>query len=569
LGFHTGEGGTLPDSALILRAYEKWGTDCAQHLEGPFVFALHDLRTRITLLARSASPEANIFYFRRACSVAFSSAPKGLFALPWVPRELDPESVADVLTAVPEPERCFFKSIDRLPAGHALIAERHAVSIRAFRVLDESKRIHYGRDSQYVDHFNDLFHRAVANSLDSTAAPGILMSGGLDSTAIASVAAPLLDAHGSRLAAFTEVPPPRISLKVPDGQYANEEIFVRAMAQMYPNIDLHLAVTPSTFFLENLDTFFSAAECPFGSPANRVWWENFYRLAHDIGVRTLLNGICGNMSISWTGANLLSELMAAGFFGRAYSEARAISTREGRNQPTFRILFSRGISYWLPDRLRATLMAIVLEGRLPSPREPAWHEFSSINPAFAKTTRVGERARERGHSLFRLPPRDPVRYRLQGVNVMEISLDIARGLEAMFGVETRDPTREARLVEFCLTVPEEQFLRNGESRWLLRRAMSGKLPHEILTNRKRGLQASNWYMSLKAASPAVAETVASFRRSELIRNVLDLERLSRLSGELSTASETQIAARGREFRQVLSFGLMMGRFLSWFESGQM
>ena len=88
------EAATMPDSGFILLAYRKWGQDCPRHLVGDFTFALCDLHEDKIMIARSPMSTRTVFYHAAAGRFVFSSAPKGLFALPWITREIDKQGLA-------------------------------------------------------------------------------------------------------------------------------------------------------------------------------------------------------------------------------------------------------------------------------------------------------------------------------------------------------------------------------------------------------------------------------------------------------------------------------------------
>ncbi len=207
LGIPQTEACELPDSAFILRAYDKWGRDCPRHLIGTFVFALYDPREQSVLIARSPLGERSLFYIERPGLLAFASAPGGLFALPFVTRRIDPRSVADFLTyASKEPGSSFFSEVRRLQPGHSIIAGRGGFEERQYHRLEVRQEIRFPRDEDYVEAFSELFDRVIIRQMRSLTAVGLSMSGGLDSTAIAAVMAAELGRRGERLQTFTEVP---------------------------------------------------------------------------------------------------------------------------------------------------------------------------------------------------------------------------------------------------------------------------------------------------------------------------------------------------------------------------
>jgi asparagine synthase (glutamine-hydrolysing) len=132
----------------------------------------------------------------------------------------------------------------------------------------------------------------------------------------------------------------------------------------------------------------------------------------------------------------------------------------------------------------------------------------------------------------------------------------------MFGVQFRHPADDQRIVEFCVAIPESQHLRNGVSRWLIKRAMAGKLPDEVLRNRSRGYQSAARFDKLDLGGEPLRATLESCERSPLVRHVIDLPRLRETLDRIP-------AATGPEATRMASLAasaLMTGRFLVWTET---
>ena len=71
-----------------------------------------------------------------------------------------------------------------------------------------------------------------------------------------------------------------------------------------------------------------------------------------------------------------------------------------------------------------------------------------------------------------------------------------QGCEPGFTLTIRTPAYDRRIFEFCIGIPEDQYLRNGRDRWLIRRAMDGRLPNVVLNQKKVGAQAADWFPKL-------------------------------------------------------------------------
>lgn len=555
----------VPDSALILRAYEKWHADCAQRLSGDFVFAVWDARARTLFLARSPFSSRALFYHTAPHSFAFASMPKGLHALPHIARTLDEEYLADYLSMTPAaPERTFYRGVRRLMPGEILTVRENNIRVQTYWQPDLRREIRLSRDDEYVEAFNQVFERAVSDALVSASNVGIMVSGGMDSSSIASVAAPLLARENKRLAGFTEVPRANFDGAIIQGRYADETPFVHALARGCANLDLTLVRTDGRNYLQDLAPFFNACELPFRNASNRVWYEEILRQAQAQNVGVMLNGGQGNLTISWRGDGLLPQLLRAGHWQRAWLEARALA-KHGITRSAWRGLAALGVMPLLPDRAHDTIQRLRGKQFLSHAK---WREYSAIHPDFYRAQRVAERARERAAPLSWRVRGEMRRARAETMRGTSAAGDgFGAGYLALFGIEQRAPAADQRVVEFCLALPEDQFLREGQQRWLIQRAMQERLPPEILKNRKRGLQAADWYERLSAARAEVLAEIARLEKTELAARALDLARLRGLVEQMPSRV-TDAERTMQDYRFVLEIGLMTGRYVRWVETGE-
>ena len=159
-------------------------------------------------------------------------------------------------------------------------------------------------------------------------------------------------------------------------------------------------------------------------------------------------------------------------------------------------------------------------------RNPPWHDFSLIRPEFAAQSGVIDRA-AREYLPFDAPPiRD---WRLGRINDFRDYCELAdwfAKVRANFRVDIRTPAFDRRLVEFCIGIPQDQYFREGRDRWLIRRAMEGRLPDSILTKKKWGAQAADWYPRLTRERNHIAEEVRRLAKNAEVASMLDMERLT-------------------------------------------
>ena len=134
-------------------------------------------------------------------------------------------------------------------------------------------------------------------------------------------------------------------------------------------------------------------------------------------------------------------------------------------------------------------------------------------------------------------------------------------LGAGYNLDVRDPTQDSRLVEFCLRLPNDQFRRRGEDRWLIRRAMAGRMPQEVLYNRRKGLQAADLGYRVAEQHEEISAVLDRLEQSSLARECLDLTRMRGVLTELQCKID---AATTVQCGTILLHGLGVGLFLERF-----
>ena len=177
------------DIEVILHLYEDHGDACVQHLVGMFAFALWDTRRRRLLLARDRIGEKPLYYTSSNGRFAFASEVPALLTLPGVDRTLDEEAVAASLVypSTPAP-LTMFAGVRALPPASCLAWENGRTEITRYWRIDCS-RTRQLRTRAAVEELDGLLDQAVRGALIADVPVGLLLSGGVDSSAIAFYAA--------------------------------------------------------------------------------------------------------------------------------------------------------------------------------------------------------------------------------------------------------------------------------------------------------------------------------------------------------------------------------------------
>jgi asparagine synthase (glutamine-hydrolysing) len=548
LGIEPGRAAILADAAIVMAAVERWEDQAIDRLYGDFALALWDRDRERLLLARDFLGQKPLHYHRGNGFFAFASMAKGLHALPEIPPAPNCEAIGAFVALMPETgSETFYAGIAKVLPGHVVVVTRDGDrSERWWR--PERKDPGLKTTEDYAEALREHFDRAVAERLrGAKGAVASHLSAGLDSSSVTATAARLMAPSGGRVAAFTAVPRP----DYPDRQYAevihNEGPHAASVAALYPNID-HVLVPYSGSPVANLDRHFFLHERPLLNLCNVVWSHQILDLARERGLGILLTGQRGNMSISYDGMPFLTELASSGRFLRLARECAAL-VRNGTRVGT---VAAQTIGPFLPGAVWRAISRVRGRGRRLT-------DYTAINPEAIEAMRLREMAAERGLDPNYRPRRDAYESRLWVIGRNDPG-NYNKGSLAGWGIDTRDPTADRRLTEFCLTVPLEQYLRDGQRRALARTAFADRLPSLVIDEKRKGYQAADWYEELTAARGAIAEEVGRIAASAPACATLDSQKMERLVSDWPTDGWLKQDTI-QKYRLSLMRGVSAGHFL--------
>jgi asparagine synthase (glutamine-hydrolysing) len=247
-----------------------------------------------------------------------------------------------------------------------------------------------------------------------------------------------------------------------------------------------------------------------------VWSNRIQDLARDRGLRILLTGQRGNMSISFDGMPFLSQLASGGRLLRLARESWAL-VRNGSRVGT---VAAQTIGPFLPASLWRAI------GRLRG-RGRGLTDYTAINPEAIETMGLRERAAERRLDTAYRPRRNAHETRLWALARTDLG-NYHKATLGGWGIDSRDPTGDRRLVDYCLSVPLEEYLRDGRRRALARTAFADRLPALVAEEKRKGFQAADWHESVSAARGEIAEELGRIADCAPATAVLDSARMERL-----------------------------------------
>jgi len=182
---------TRGDTEVLLRAWERWGSDCLQRLAGQWAFAIYDRLEEKLWLVRDRFGEKPLYYHERDGILSFASTILALLGAPWVSREISPEALQECLTLryVVSPHTVV-RGVSKIPPGHLLTAGRSGREVRSWwspRFRQDAERAGRRRKQEIAEEFGRLLGQATRRCLVSDRPVALLLSDGIDSGALAAV----------------------------------------------------------------------------------------------------------------------------------------------------------------------------------------------------------------------------------------------------------------------------------------------------------------------------------------------------------------------------------------------
>jgi asparagine synthase (glutamine-hydrolysing) len=464
---------TRCDTESVLRAYAEYGEASPQRLRGMFAYAIWDERTRTLFLARDRFGVKPLYYATTSDGrLYFASEIKAILASGAVRPALNLSMLPDYLANhAPSGDETLFAGIRRLPPGHTLTWRNGEIRIARYWDLELDGPQESRPEQELVAEYRDRLREAVRMRLMADVPLGVFLSGGIDSAAITALMSELVsDPIKTFSVAFAE-------------REANELEYARLVARRFRTDHHEVVVTPREFF-DALPALLWHEDEPIAHPSSVAL--NFVSRLASRHVKVVLTGEGSDESLAGYGryrATIYNE-RAAGWYDRYVPRAardlvrRSIgampsgSRHRQRAQRTF-LMLPGGLESLYFDNF--AVFSRAAQATLLS--ESARDALGAVDPYAAAKAALG---RANGAPLLaRLLYADTKTY-LHELLMKQDQMSMAAS------IESRVPFLDHPLVEFATRLPPRLKLRGLTTKYVLRQAMRGTLPPEILSRKKMG-----------------------------------------------------------------------------------
>lgn len=498
---------TASDTEVILRAYEEYGEDCVQHLRGMFALAIWDETRTKLFLARDRIGIKPLYYAVAGNEILFGSEIKALIAgglAPAFNKAILPEYLATRYIAGSE---TFFRCVHKLLPAHTLTwTQADGIQVRRYwqlpQQLDDSKLSMRGCAREVRDRLED----AVRSHLVSDVPVGLFLSGGLDSSALACLMAPM-----------TKEPIRSFGIGFSEHGYS-ELSYARLVAEKVGAEHRDMLLSPEEFF---------------DALPRMVWHEDEpIAFPSSVSLYFVSNLASRHVKVVMTGEGA-DEL----FLGYNRYRVTALNARLGR-------------PYWavMPRRAQSGISRMI--ATLPRPlRRYAERSFIGLEPGirglfYENFAVFHESIQERllADGSGRDPYAEGLEYydagpggvleRLCYADMQTYLVELLMKQDQMSmaaSIESRVPFLDNRFVEYAAALPSRYKLKGWETKAVLRSAVKDLVPPEILSRKKMGFPVPLQGWLRGRFSPLLDEFVLGPRARE--RALFDSDYVQRLVAE--------------------------------------
>jgi asparagine synthase (glutamine-hydrolysing) len=446
------------DVSIVAAAYKEWGTNCFPKLVGDWAVSILNPNLRSLILAKDPIGSRHLFYSREGHRVTWSTILDPLVLFAGHSFVLNEEYVAGCFSLFPAAHSTPYAGIHSVPPSSYVTIRFETVTTRKYWDFNPAKRIRYATDAEYEEHFRAVFVESVRRRLRSSHPVLAELSGGMDSSSIVCVADKLIAESGADT--------PRLdTLSYYDESEPNwnERPYFAIVEKRRGQTGCHIPLQTHALLPYSLDQFASAPGAGTDATARA---QRFAECLTTRQNRVVLSGIGGDEVTGGVPTPIpeLADLLARGHL--SFLRRQLVAWALAKKKPVIHLL-AETINAFLP---------LWLTGVPEFRRAPEWLKLD-----FVQRNHAAVHGYESPVRLFSGSP--SFQGNLSTLDVLRRQLG-CHPLCPNPPFEKRYPFLDRDLLEFLFAVPREQLLRPGQRRSLMRRALGGIVPHEIL-HRKR------------------------------------------------------------------------------------
>lgn len=473
--------GLLVDGAIMYQAFKKARESSLDEFLGAYAAVFYSMEENSVKMWIDAVGDRCLYYSIQEDTLYFSSLLEPLIQI--LKPELNDQWITDFLAmdhlyVNNEVEFTPYKNIYRIPPATVITVTKGKVIKTKYWdpmntvLIDRSKT-----EEEYQKEFRDILEAAVRCTLRKEDNISILLSGGLDSTVVACIASKYLKQKHQNLHSYTSVPISGYQHSKDQYYLEDEKELVLKTKEFLGNLECEFLDLQGKNAWNSHQKELQDLEVPYKSVQNMLWISEALRIANRKDSRIMLSGSYGNTTISYTDLEVYTNsLYRHHKYFKLMKELRKFSKENGfkksyaiksiirsnrskkKNENQVNSMFGKSfVRQSMIDQSNAVKRHTKMYDELGDARVDyqAFRKFMTHDRAFVQIGETGTK-----HSLAT-------------------------------GSLLRDPTKDKRIIEFCMSLPMEQYCKDGVERRLVREYLKDIMPTHIVNDKRKGRQSAD------------------------------------------------------------------------------
>jgi asparagine synthase (glutamine-hydrolysing) len=458
---------TATDTEVIIRAWQKWGASCLEHLNGMFAFAIWDRSSGELFIARDRLGIKPLYYYHKDNILVFASEIRTLLRSGYVPAIIDRDALTDYFTyqTVHAPQT-IIKDVNMLLPGHYLsVRNKEFTTTCYWNLIDDAGS---GNDYSSYDvvkgRINELFSEAVRKRLVSDVPFGAFLSGGIDSSAVVGY-----------MSRFLDNPVRTFHISFDESEFS-EARYAKMVAEKFHTDHHEFRLTPADF-LQKLPDALRALDHPSGDGPNS-WLVS--KITRENGVTMALSGLGGDeLFAGYPVFKRIPQIRSMKWLWMLPASARmALANVISKGKPKAHRMKLRELLSLPVNSIGASLPLFrQISGRT--------HVSSLINHQLAADSLSSMMDMGYKNGLGELPELSQISYGEISAYMQNILLRDTDQMSMASALEVRVPFLDHDLVEYVMGIPD-RFKKPHTPKKLLLDSLGELLPPEIVNRPKMG-----------------------------------------------------------------------------------
>lgn len=499
--------------ALLLLAFEHWNVDMFRHIRGDWWIAVWDARKQSVILAIDPSSPTTLFYaWTTTGQLAFSASLTDILNIEGISQELHEARILSYLLQwirYNDFLQTEYKAIRQIGPATFNIFKLGKVQTETYWQATQFQIKQANTSEEYIEEFLRRYRQAVVSRLPHTGNAASMLSAGLDSGSVTALAASVLTKENRELCAYTHVPVQEAKNLYLLGKLVNEWPAAQQLATMHPNIK-HVAlesdhlnpISAMVFMLQATGRMQAATP-------NATWIHHLYQTVKQDGFDTLLSGQAGNITVSWSGgqSNFWDLLLRKEWAQASHYLRHSQQSWPGR----LKLLASDTIRYINPARDLPILRFNPAVTAIAHPDLCLHWQRRFETDLILESAQITKHRQFRDHMF----------------PMLTTSHSFGQLAARAYGVTLTDPTSDQSVFEWCLQIPDAEFINAKQSRLLMRNAMQGIIPESTRTTNLRGLQPADLGYRYSKYRESVAYVLDLMHNSATAAHYLNLNAITK------------------------------------------